>query len=113
VLAKSSVLVLAWPCFFYIYRLQGCMRGMYCMLLCRWALMPCAEESSWLSVEGSKVSLAAGAGALEQERSGYGQRRAAIPAANRAMLDRQVRKASTGKVYTHCPDEWHASCSCG
>jgi hypothetical protein len=75
--------------------------------------MPCAEESSWLSVEGSKVSLAAGAGALEQERSGYGQRRAAIPAANRAMLDRQVRKASTGKVYTHCPDEWHASCSCG
>lgn len=81
------------------------MRGMYCVLLCRWALMPCAEESSWLSAEGSKVSLAAGAGALEQERSGYGQRRAAIPAANRAMLDGQVSwqaRSALSAANLHC-----------
>lgn len=51
-------------------------------------LLPCAEESSWLSAEGSKLSATGG---LLQEASAYGQRRAAIPAANRAMLDRQIK----------------------
>jgi hypothetical protein len=54
----------------------------------QWPLLPCAEESSWLSAEGSKLSAAGG---LLPEASAYGQRRAAIPAANRAVLDRQVR----------------------
>lgn len=57
----------------------------------QWPLLPCAEESSWLSAEGSKL---AAAGGLLQEASAYGQRRAAIPAANRAMLDRQVSPES-------------------
>lgn len=54
-----------------------------------WALMPCAEESSWLSAECSKLSAAAGLGT--EHSSSRGQRRAALPAANRAMLERQVR----------------------
>jgi hypothetical protein len=48
-----------------------------------WGLMPCAE-SSWLSAE----SAAAGIGT--EHSSSRGQRRAALPAANRAMLERQV-----------------------
>lgn len=52
-------------------------------------LVPVAEESSWLLPESSKLS--AGGGALQAEHSSCCQRRMALPAANRAMLERQVR----------------------
>jgi len=51
-------------------------------------LVPVAEESSWLLPESSKLSAAGGA--LQAEHSSC-QRRTALPAANRAMLERQVR----------------------
>lgn len=54
----------------------------------KWAVVPCAEESSWLSAEGSRLSAAGGA---DHELCGNQRRTATIPAANRAMLDRQVR----------------------
>jgi hypothetical protein len=53
-----------------------------------WPILPCAEESSWLSAECSKLSAAAGLGT--EHSSSRCQRRAALPAANRAMLERQV-----------------------
>lgn len=46
------------------------------------------QEESWLSEECSK--LFAAAVGLAQEHSSCGQRRMAMPAANRAMLERQV-----------------------
>jgi hypothetical protein len=70
-------------------------RGSLASSVSKWAMMPCAEESSWLSAEASTLTAAGG---LAQESSSYGQRRAAIPAANRAMLDRQV--SSTDLMYS-------------